>query len=138
MSEPQAMTARPDEDILDDIENLIVHYPPLVNDRHHLQVSVTGGVATLTGYAKTPITRRYLIDGVTLTPGIKSIEASRLYDDESIRMEIARTIPTGVSINVEYGTVVLSGKLPEGKTEEDTVNALRAIPGVQRVVTAFR
>ena len=53
-------------------------------------------------------------------------------------MEIARIIPVGLSVNVEYGTVILSGKLPEGKTEEATVNSLRAIPGVRRVVTSFR
>ncbi len=138
MSEPQTMTARPDEDILDDIENLIVHYPPLVNDRHQIQVSVTDGIATLAGYTKTPVTHRYLFDSVSVTPGVKTVEADRLYDDETFRLQAAKIIPPGVSVNVEYGTLILSGRLPEGKTEEDVVNSLRVIPGVRRVVTSFR
>lgn len=138
MSEPQAMTARPDEDILDDIDNLIVHYPPLVNDRHQIQVNVTGGVATLTGYTKGPVTRRYLVDGVLVTPGVKTVVADHLYDDETFRLQAAKIIPPGVIVNVEYGTLILSGTLPDGKPEEDVVKALGTIAGVRRVVTSFR
>lgn len=138
MSEPQATTARPDEDILVDVDTLIVHYPPLVNDRHQFHVSVVGGTVTLSGYVKTPMTRRYLIDGVTVTPGVTQVSADGLYDDETLRIEVGGVVPAGVIVNVEYGAVILSGRIPAGKTEADVVDSLRSIPGIRRVITSFK
>ena len=138
MSDPQVTTARPDEDILVDVENLTVHYPPLVNDRRQFHVSVAGGAATVTGYVKTPVTRRYLIDGVTVTPGVTQVDTQHLYDDETLRIEAGKVVPAGVLVNVEYGTVILSGHIPDDKTEADVVDALRSIPGIRRVVTGFK
>ena len=56
--------SRPDMDIEADVEDIIVHYPPLMNDRHHLNVHVEDGAVTVTGHTRSAITREYLVDAV--------------------------------------------------------------------------
>jgi osmotically-inducible protein OsmY len=40
--------------------------------------------------------------------------------------------------NIQYGVVVLSGRLPAGKTAEEIVRQVAQVPGVRRVVTTFK
>jgi osmotically-inducible protein OsmY len=129
---------RPNEDIEADIENIIVHYPPLMNDRRYIQVKAEDGIVSLSGHVKTPMNRDYLISHVSQVEGVKSVNADGLFDDETLRLEVGKFIPFGVFARVEYGRVVLSGTLPKDTTAETIVqNILLKIPGVQKVVTAL-
>src|SRR5690349_16329747 len=138
MTEAPAPVTRSDLDIRDDIEDVILHYPPSNNDRHHIDVRVEGGIATISGNVKTPITRDYMLNAISLVRGLAGLQANRLYDDETLRLELGQVSPLGVYVNVEYGTVVLSGKLPDGASDTELVHRIAAVRGVNRVVTAFR
>lgn len=138
MSDVQATLTRPDIDILEDIETLIVRYPPSANDRHHLHVDVQNGIARLTGYVKTNITQRYLADQIPLVPGVVGIEFNRLYCDETIRLEVGQVLPVGMFATVEYGSVILSGTLPASTGLHDLVTKVGAVAGVRRVLTTIR
>lgn len=131
----QSSTIRPDMDIDDDVAGIIVRYPPLATDRHHIRVNVENGVVYLSGHTTTPINRRYLVDRVAALPGVVGISDEALFDDVSISLATGQAIPKGVIANSYYGTVVLSGKAP---ADVDSV-AMRVaqIPGVVRVVTMF-
>ena len=138
MSDVQALAIRPDEDILNDVQTMIYHYPPLNQDRHHVQAAVVNGRASLSGYVKTWNTRRYLEGAMPQIRGVTDVDLSRLFDDDSIRLEVGKVIPVGVLANVEYGTVVLTGHAPEGMTADELAAKVGAVQGVRRVVTAFR
>ena len=129
--------SRPDVDIEADIQNVIAHYPPLQSDRHHLRVNVDGGVVELSGHTKSHISRTYLIERVQAVRGVRAVSREGLYDEETIRLEAGRRIPTGVIANAQYGTVVLTGSLPEGVAAASVVNDVAQVAGVQQVVTKF-
>ncbi len=128
---------RTDLDIQDDIEAVLAHYPPLTHDRHHLQVTVQNGTVTASGYTRTSITRRYLVNALKQIPGVTQVNADSLYCDDGIRLDIGRVIPVGVIANVMHGTVILTGALPAGSNEADVVTAIANIPGVRAVKTQF-
>jgi osmotically-inducible protein OsmY len=130
---------RPDVDIIEAIEDRIAHYPPTMRDRHHIQVSSHGGLVTLKGNVKSPNTRSVLLETLPRVEGVKAVNAEELFDDESIRLDASRMIEPGIMFaNIEYGVVVLSGRLPTGKTAEACVRQVEKVPGVRRVVTAFK
>lgn len=125
---------RDDLDIRDDIYTLIVKYPPTNADRNHIHIEVRQGVVRLSGYVKTPISRRYLQDRIPHIPGVVDLNLDDLHDDESIRLEAGKVLPYGPIINVSYGTIILTGRLPEGTSADALIDALGKVPGVQRVV----
>lgn len=128
---------RPDVDIEEAIHDLIAHYPPLQADRHHFRVSVTDGVVALIGHVKSPISRLYLIERAAAVTGVRAVDAEQLFTEENIRLEAGQHIPTGVIANSAYGTVILTGKLPEDASAEGIVSQLSQIPGIERVITKF-
>ena len=128
---------RPDIDIRDEIYDMVAHYPPLQADRHHFTVDVRDGNVTLSGHVKSPITERYFGDRVKEIRGVLSLNDDRLYNEEEIRLEVGRRIPTGVIANTVYGNVILTGAPPQGKSGEAVVNDVAQVPGVQRVITQF-
>jgi len=137
MSEPQTVsTPRPDIDIRQDVYNLIQHYPPLAADQHQIHVLVTDGVVTVAGHVKSQPSRRYLLDAIPKVAGVKTVNGAALYDEDALRREIGKVTPTGVQVNVRYGSVILTGTLPPDMTE-DLFAQLTAIPGVEKVVTKF-
>jgi len=129
---------RPDMDIEEDIRNIIAHYPPLQADRHQLRIESLNGDVRLTGHIKSLINHRYLVDRVREIPGVRSVNADQLYCEETIRIDSGRAIPQGVIANAVYGTVILTGTLPEGTSVETVVKDVALIPGVLRVVTKFQ
>lgn len=137
MSESTIALVRPDVDILADIEAVIVHYPPLQQDRHHFKVRVQSGSVVISGHVRTPITRRYLLDRVGTVADVTEIDATNLHTEEEIRLAAAKVVPDGVLVNVRYGVVILNGKLPEGVTAEAVAQAFKTIPGVERVAESF-
>jgi osmotically-inducible protein OsmY len=94
-------------------------------------------VATLSGHVKSPISRRYLLDRAAQVSGVRAVDGEGLFTEETIRLEAGRHIPSGVIANAYYGTVILTGKLPDGTSAAEIVNQLAQIPGVERVITKF-
>lgn len=137
MADSTVVTPRPDLDIHEEIEDIIVHYPPMVNDRHHVKITVDDGVVNVVGHMRTTITRRYLIETLPTIKGVAKVDDSQLYDDEAIRLEVGQLIPQGVFANIEYGVVILSGRLPHGSSEAELVQKVKAIAGVRMVTSRF-
>lgn len=137
MSEALAVHARPDIDIEKDAQNLMRHYPPLTNDRRRVSVTAQDGVVTVAGHVKSTPTYLYLLDHVAAIPGVKEVVNGGFYVDEEIRLHLGRVVPPGVNVNVEYGAVILAGRLPEGVQIENLVRQVGLVPGVNRVLTTF-
>src|SRR4051812_34324792 len=125
--------ARPNMDIEAEIGDIVAHYPPLQADRRQLHIEVRDGTVTLSGHVKTPINRRYLVDRVAHVRGVHSVNSDHLYSEEAIRIEAGQRIPMGVIANATYGTVILTGTLPDGKSAADVVQDVALIDGVQQV-----
>lgn len=131
----QMTMTRADEDILEDIRVLFSRYPPLQHDRHAVHVHVERGVVNIEGYIKAIPTYRYLQDNLPQIRGVRFVNADRLYVDEVVRIAVARVLPLGVQVRVEYGTAILTGKLPADMTVEELVGRVATVEGVRRVLT---
>ena len=134
MATTDAPVTRPDIDILDSLQLWMTGYPPLVNDRNHIQVRVEAGVVILSGNIKTPITRNYLLSHIKQIAGVQGVDDSALYDDETIRLNVGQVLTNGTIGQVEWGTVILAGKLPEGDVLDALIERIGKIAGVKRVV----
>ncbi len=132
-----SVVPRADVDIAADIDNLLSMYPPMVNDRDYLHYTVDDGAVTLAGHVRTGITKRYITETVQGLPGVKSLDYSQLYDDGTLRLDVGQVIPVGVLVTVEYGVVILTGRLPDGTNERALVSQVEALPGVRAVRTSF-
>jgi osmotically-inducible protein OsmY len=131
------VSTRPDIDIDDDVLNIILHYPPLAADRHHIHIEVQDGTVSLSGHTSNPISRKYLVEKVAGIPGVIGVSADLLYDEASISLNAGQVISPGVLVNVRYGTVLLSGKVPADVDADALAMRVAEIPGVMRVVTTF-
>jgi len=138
MAHGQMVSTRPDIDIEQDIRDFIAHYPPLSHDRHRVRVSAKDGKVTVAGYVKSRATRHYLLEHLPTIDGVRSVKDKEFFDDETIRIEAGRIVPVGVQVIVEYGAVVLAGRLPEGVREGDLAKKVNKILGVHKVVAAFK
>ncbi len=134
MAASDTPTVHSDIDILERIQLWLMSYPPAVNDRPHLHIAVEDGIARISGSVKTPITRSFLVQHLGSIEGVRAVDASELYDDETIRLTVGTLLPYGIIANVEWGLVVLSGKLPAEDSLQDLVAQIAAVPGVKRVV----
>lgn len=129
--------SRADIDVMSDINNLIVQYPPLNQDRKQVDFYIHNGVVTVSGHVRSPITRRYIIERLPNIDGVRGVTSERLYDDESIQRDVgqhlgARDI-TSVIANVYYGIVILTGSLPDGVSVQDLASDIARITGVTEV-----
>lgn len=138
-SQTNTTLTRPDSDIFNDIQQLLTSttYAPLMHDRHKLEFTVKDGVVEVRGHVKVPTTRRFLLAQLPRVRGVHSVKADEFYDDETIRLEAGRKTGGSVQIVVDYGTVILAGKLPDSLSAEYLVEQVRAVPGVKRVITTF-
>ncbi|HRL11264.1 MAG TPA: hypothetical protein PKX07_05260 [Aggregatilineales bacterium] len=128
---------RPDLDILDDIQALVNQYPPMRHERHFVEFKVDGARVIVTGNLRSGITARLLRQALMTVPGIHEIDASALFDDDTIRLSVGQLVPPGVFVNLSNGAVALTGKMPADLTDAQLVERVTAIPGVTRVVTAL-
>lgn len=133
-----AIETRPDIDIVEDVKQIIAHYPPLVTDRRHIDIVSHHGAVVISGHVQSPINRRYLADRAQLIAGVVSVDVDSLCDEESIRFEVGNVLPEGVVSAVRYGTVILSGAFPADTTEAALLESVSAVKGVERVLTSFR
>jgi osmotically-inducible protein OsmY len=138
MNNSATIETRPDIDIVEDVKNIIAHYPPLVTDRRHIDITSHNGALVISGHVQSPINRRYLADRAQLISGVVSVDVDSLCDEESIRFEVGNLIPEGVVAAVRYSVVILSGVVPEDTTEAALVERISAVKGVERVLTSFR
>src|SRR5215211_7728515 len=136
MTQPTNLN-RPSVDIEEDVRDIISHYPPLQADRHQLHLDVRDGIVTVSGHVRSLISRRYLADRIAKVRGVYAVNIDRLYSEETIRLEAGQRIPSGVIANATYGTVILTGALPDGETPETIASSVAQIRGVERAVTKF-
>lgn len=127
-----------DIDIEANIHHMMRAYPPMMHDRHRVDISVKEGVVTVKGYVKSAVTHGILLNMLERAEGVQDVDVSGLYNDEGIRLHVAKHIPPGVMVNMEYGAVILSGRLPDKTDVEALVQAVSEVPGVNRIVTSFR
>lgn len=137
MAESPVFVPRPDVDIMQDIENVIVHYPPMVHDRHQVHISVQDAIVTISGHTRTGVTHYYLKETISRVPGVRGVLTANFYNDEAVRRDVGAVIPVGVFTNVEHGHVILTGRLPAGTDQDSLRQAVGAVPGVQGVHTRF-
>lgn len=133
MAETQVKTQRPDVDIEAEIDHIMTRYPPMVNDRRHVTYSVKDGAVAVRGHIKTGITRHYLADMLPEIKGVKSVNLDLLYVDADMRRDVGALVPYGVFVNVEYGTVILTGRVPDDVDAKALIEQVEAVPGVRRV-----
>jgi hypothetical protein len=131
----QTQTVRTSVDILADIQRWTNTYPPFVNDRHHVEIDIHNGVVQVRGNTKSPITRTYVQEHLREVDGVQAVDVSAWHDDDTIRLALGKLLPAGVIANVEWGMVVLSGKLPADGEVEALMAQVGTIAGVRRVVT---
>ncbi len=137
MSETSATTQIEDSVILADVNHLIAQYPPLTKDRHSMKVSVQDGQVTVSGHVQTANTRRYFVDHVKTLDGVKGLDASRFYDDNTIRLEVSKVLPVGLQANLRYGTVIITGEPPENVSLADLQNQILRLAGVEKVIVSI-
>lgn len=138
MAEPKtAPSTRPELDILSDAKNLIASYPPTMHDRHYIDVKLNDGVLIVSGHVMSGVTRQELIKRLQTVRGIEKLDVRHLYDDGTVRINVSKLLPAGVSMTVRYGAVTMLGTLPETTSEEELVKQISAVPGVTRIVTQF-
>jgi len=128
---------RSDEAIEADIHHMLRTFAPTSHDRHQLVITVNEGNVTVKGYVKSRPAFDFIQGSLPRVQGVKSVNTDQLYNDESLRIAVGKIVPFGVYVNMEYGAVILDGKLPEGTTVEDVVKKVALIPGVRRVLTVF-
>jgi len=123
--------SRSDLDIAEDIHKFIRTYAPLVQARPFIEAEVHEGRVTLRGHTRSPQARRVLVDNVPDIAGVVALDASQLYDDETLRLELGKVLPRGVRVRVNFGGVAVGGVLPAGTTAEDISAAIKRVPGVR-------
>lgn len=106
--ENATVVQRPDSDIEEDIRIFARSYDPLKQARGHFDFSSKNGHVTLRGNVRTMQARRVLVDNVPDIPGVVSMDARGLYDDETLRIELGKVLPPGVLVRINYGSVVIS------------------------------
>ncbi len=137
MAETSGVVAQTDTMIEEDIYHLMMSYTPVKHDRHQIEVAVKDGHITVSGYVKGRPAHTFIIQQLPKINGVKPVDTTALYFDENIRIQTGHMIPYGVLVAVEYGSVILSGNLPEGETVEALVKKVAHVPGVHRVLTSF-
>lgn len=128
---------RPDVDIEEEIELLIRSFAPLKASRGYFDVKCTEGQVLVAGNIRSPQARRVLLDNVPHIRGVVSVDSSNLFDDEMVRLSVGQLLPAGVLASVHYGAVALTGRLPDGASEDVIVNTVQAVKGVRRVGAQF-
>lgn len=134
---PQIPATRADAEIEADIEDIYTTYPPLMHDHRNIKVAVEDGIVTIRGYVKAQPTHIYFMNKLKHVRGVNAFNTDEFHNDEVIRLDVGQVIPVGVYVLVEYGSVILSGKLPEDVEVSDLVKKVGLVDGVRRVLTRF-
>jgi osmotically-inducible protein OsmY len=136
MAQTQTKAVYHDLDIEANIRHAMKKYPPLAHDSHNITFTVKNGKVKLSGYTKSAVTATYLLNTVSQLPGVKKLDAKKFYNDTIIRLQISKFVPGGVFASAEYGSVILSGDLPDEKELKAISKKMKKVGGVRNVVTA--
>jgi osmotically-inducible protein OsmY len=136
MAQTDVTTQPSDTDIEARVHDVMHGYPPLTNDRHQVSVTVENATITVAGHVKTLVTFKYVRENLAAIPGVTGLDSEQFFNDESIRRGVGHVVPAGTQVNVEYGAVILTGPTPDDP--EALVKEVALVPGVRRVITAFR
>lgn len=130
---------RPDIDIEEDIREFIRTYDPLKQARGHFDYTVQDGHVTVTGHVRSVQARRVLLDNVPDIGGVVSMDDSQFFDDETIRLHVGKALPRGTFVRVNYGSVVITGMIPDGTDAATIIEKVKEIEGVRpdRIATDF-
>jgi osmotically-inducible protein OsmY len=115
--------------------------------RTPISVSVQGQIVTLDGTVSTLRTKRRLIDAVRQTPGVQrvdsTIQVARAESDQQLAAAVTRvlqqyprmTVYDYVNGSVSNAVVRLTGTVTEELKQQEIVERIESIPGVQDVQT---
>ena len=133
------LVKRPDVDIEEDIRKFVRSYSPIKQAQGHFEYSVKDGHVTISGHVRSVQAHRVMIDNIPDIEGVVSMDASQFYNDEDLRIKLGTAVSSGVLVRVNYGSVVVTGHLPPGKTADEIIEAVKKAPGVRadRVVAEF-
>jgi hypothetical protein len=126
-----------DEDILEDIHNLVRSYKPLITSRGYFHYRVQTGVVTVWGNIKSRSAHQLFTKNLPDVDGVIAVDDSKLYDDETLRLQIGNLLPMGIRVRIHNGLVTLTGRLPDGMSTDDLKGKLVTVPGVVAVNTDF-
>jgi hypothetical protein len=126
---------RPDMDIEDDISASLRDFSPLKAARFFFQIRSTKGNIKVRGNTGSPQAKQVLLEYIRKTRGVLNVDMSDLHDDESIQLNLGSMLPEGILVKVQFGSVVLISKLPEGNQE--ILQRVRTFAGVRRVVMSY-
>jgi hypothetical protein len=126
-----------DEDILEDIHNLVRSYKPLITSRGHFYYRVQTGVVTVWGNIKSRSAHQLFAKNLPDVDGVIAVDDSKLYNDETLRLEIGKLLPMGIRTRIHNGLVTLTGQLPADTNADDIKGELVTVPGVIAVNTDF-
>ncbi len=126
-----------DEDILESLHQLVRSHKPLITSRNHFRFNVQSGVVTIVGNIASHSARRILTDNIPDLPGVVAVDDSALYDDETMRFDLGKLLPSGVRVRINHGQVILSGRLPEDISAEDAKGRVAEVAGVRDVMTTW-
>lgn len=139
MSEPTVIhTSRPIVDILADADKIAKQYPPMVQDRPHVQIEVEGDTLRISGHTRTSVTHRYITYRLGTIDGINAVEASGLYSDDRLRLAVGEKLPAGVFVQMLYGTAILSGSAPADISTDSLIAEVKTIPGIRDVAVQWQ
>ena len=127
------ITTRPDLDIEEDITLALRNYSPLKAARGFLTYQSIHGHVKVSGNVGSLPTKQVLLNAIKKIPGVLACDSSDLHDDEEIRLAVGQLVPDGLQVNVQCGTVILIGTLPDNSPE--LLDKVHAVPGVRKVVT---
>lgn len=133
--EETAVYIRTDEDILEDVHRLIRSYQPLKMAQSHFTCRVRSGVVKVFGHVNSQLNRRLFLHNIPDIEGVMAVDDSELFDDESLRLTVAKLLPMGIRLRVNYGVVSLSGKLPAEAHVDEIKGMIAELPGIKAVVT---
>lgn len=137
MSNHPVAEVRTDQDILEDLHTLVRTYDPLKISRPFLRFEVHNGYVKVIGHVSSARTEHLFSQEILKVEGVAAVNIDDLFDDETLRFEIGKLLPTGTRIRINHGHVVLTGFKPTDKTVEELMNDVGEMPGVQSVITQF-
>lgn len=129
---------RSDLDILDDLHSLMATYPPINHNRDFIRVVVNEGAVVVSGNVQSKVMYHWIINTFPRVEGVRALSVDALFCDDDLRLEIGQLVPPGVFVNVNNGTVTLTGRLPQGMVDAELVQTVANVRGVRRIGTLFK
>jgi hypothetical protein len=115
MTDETVLVVPTDEDILESLHALVRSNDQIRVSRNDFTYTVVNGVVKLVGNVRTPMVCRIFKDSVLQVAGVRAVDDTELYDDESLLFAVGKVLPFGVRARVNDGAVALYGTLPQAR-----------------------